>query len=179
MSDDIPAHPDLKWRHLVGLPYEYGTQDCFQLMRRFYADNWNIAIRPYAYPWGWWETAPHLDFFMRHFRDEGFLPVVADTDRQLQPGDGLLMALGTVVSHAGAYLGGGWFLHQPHGRESRVDRWAGGFQAATNVVVRHPAAKLSGVEREIDLIELLPAHKRMRYRDILARMAGEGRGDAG
>ncbi len=164
------VHPALKWTHLEGFPYEAGTNDCFQLMRRFYFDNWGIEIADYAYSPDWWQTSPQLNLVVNNYAAEGFVPVT-DT-RELQPGDGLLMATATpVVTHVGAYMGGGWFFHHAITRKSAIERWSGVWQATTLAIVRHPQAVLPpnpAVSRTA--IDLLPDAKRRRYQQLLSGM---------
>lgn len=160
---------NLQYEHLVGLPYEYGVTDCFQLMRRFYADNWNIEITNYAYPDRWWDTVPEEDFFTRLAPQEGFQHVGSESSTMMRPGYCLTIANGTMVaSHCGVWIGSGMFLHHPYQEASRIERWVGRWAARTLGVWRHPAALVPETTERVNIIDLMPAHKREKYREILA-----------
>lgn len=159
----------LKYDHLLDLPWRHAENDCFQLFRRFYADNFGVQIRPYAYPENWWNVAPEEDFFTRLARREGFVPVQSEGVTSMMPGYGLAISMGVnFASHCGVWIGNGQFLHQPRGENSRVERWVGRWASRTLSVWRHPQAGLPETVSRVDLIDLLPQHKRDRYRAILA-----------
>jgi len=159
----------LLYDHLLGLEWVSGESDCYALLRRFYMDNWGIALRPYAYPEEWWNTAPETDLIMKNFAAEGFNVVTDVAPLSLRVGDVLLIARGTrVASHIGVWIGGNRFLHHPRGALSCPDRWAGRWANMTLAVVRHPDVPPEGPPERVDLMDLLPTHKREEYRNALA-----------
>lgn len=161
----------IRYEHLVGLDWEMRKRDCYALVRRFYEDNYGITLRPYAYPEEWWHTAPYLDLFMRNFEAEGFLPIGIENQFTIRTGDVVLIARGTpVASHCGVWIGGNRFLHHPHQGFSLVDTWAGKWAGMTLAVVRHHAVPEPVLEK-VDVMDLLPPHKRAAYRRAVQKRA--------
>jgi cell wall-associated NlpC family hydrolase len=158
----------MKYEHLLGVPYHVKTANCLTLVKQFYAENWGIIIRDYAFPDLWWMTDPKLNLLMRHARDEGF-EMFDYNPREMRPGDGLLMAIGcSVVNHCGVYLGGGRFLHRPFRASSRVDLFAGAWRERCMTAVRHPQVVLPSA-KSLELLDLLPPAKKEAYLEALER----------
>jgi cell wall-associated NlpC family hydrolase len=162
----------MQYEHLLGREWVHGSQDCFALARAIYAENWGIAFQPYAYPENWWSEAPELDLFMRHFQTERFVPLAIDNHFDMHQGDVLLIARGTrIASHCGVWVGGNRFVHHPWMGLSTVERWAGRWAGMTLAVLRHPDVPPPRPATKIDIIDLMPAHQRERYRELLNRRA--------
>ena len=159
----------LNYDDLLGVPYVEGKDDCFELMRKFYSANYNINMPPYARPSLWWAKAPELDLLRKNLADNGFVPFDR-TPRNLLPGDALLMQIGSsVLDHCGAYLGSGRFLHHPFRGKSEVALLAGLWGDRVMITARHKDIVHTDDRPTLDLMELLPAQKRERYRAILAQ----------
>lgn len=162
----------MRYEHMLGLEWQHGVADCYALARTVYRESWGLQLRDYAYPERWWEDAPELDLLMRNFRNEGFVPITTDNHFALHPGDGLLIARGTrVASHCGVWVGGNRFLHHPFGGVSCVERWAGKWAGMTLAIVRHPEIPPLPPPEKVDIIDLMPAHQREKYRAMLAERA--------
>lgn len=163
----MKPHAEMTWSHLVGLPYVHGSQDCYGLLRRFYADCLEIDLPDYARPEEWWHARPELDLLVANFADVGFEKVDGDR-RNLRIGDVPLMAIGTkVVSHCGVIVAPGRLLHHHFNRPSREDLYAGPWADKTMLVVRHKSVPEIKPTKIMNLLDLIPAHKRARYMPII------------
>jgi len=94
------------YRSLVGLQWEYGKQDCYTLVRKYY-ELIGVELPDFPRP----EDLGTTDsIFLRYAKSLEFRRVAFD-DRQKS--DVLLMQLGTrTPMHAAIYLGGDKILHQ-------------------------------------------------------------------
>lgn len=158
----------IEYESLIGLPYHPLTGNCYALIRKFYKLNWNMDLTDYAFPVNWEYKNPELNFFMKHYKDEGFITVHDTEKRNLLPGDLLLIAnQSSIINHCGVYLGNNWFLHQPFRFQSVRALYAGHWFDRTMIVARHPSVTYEK-PKSMDIIDLLPPQKRERYREILA-----------
>ncbi len=159
----------IAYGHLTNLAWKHGEADCFQLIRRFYAENFQIDIPNVNYQDEWWNTEPEKDYFTQNVRSAGFQPVLTEALTAMKPGWGLLFAQGAAfVTHCGVWIGNGSFLHHPRNEPSRIERWAGRWQGRTVSIWHHPQASVGSTVETLDMISLMPAGKRERYREILA-----------
>lgn len=153
-----------KYQHLLGLQYKAGRDDCYGLVRRFYKDEYGLSLRNYARPLDIFFSGK--DLISENFSREGF-DIVDTNYRDLQLGDGLLIALGCrVMNHVSVYVGNNMILHHLHNRPSSADDLSEAWKQRTLSVVRHPfiTEKNSEHKERIDLLDLLPPHVRHRYK---------------
>jgi cell wall-associated NlpC family hydrolase len=140
--------------------------DCYEAIREFYKQNFNLSMGDYARPENWWVKDPELDLLRNNFLKEGFEPVVNIHRRDMQIGDVLLMAIGAkVISHCAVFVGNNYIFHAPFRETSRKDLLAGFWRDKLQVVGRNPKCKWNQTRQAVDLFDLLPENKRRRYRD--------------
>lgn len=152
----------IKYDHLIGIPFEHGKNDCYEIIRRFYTDNYSITLTNYARPDNWWDT--DLDLYSDNYKREGFETLdIALSDVRI--GDCFLMAVMTrQACHAGIYVGDNLMLHHFLNRRSKVDSYKGIWRNATVAIVRHKDVPyVPKVYDTVDVMDLLPAHRRERY----------------
>lgn len=144
----------LKYEHLQGIPFNYGTTDCYGLVRSFYQDNFDIELTNYARIEDWWDKG--LNLFMDYFHTEGFVPV-DDHPSEWRPGDLILMSiLSPVANHSAILLPEGKILHHMYGQLSKIDYYKGSYRNHTVAVLRHKSVNIDNVQESVDLMELLP-----------------------
>lgn len=117
---------------LVGRDYVHGTQDCFGIVRDYYARELGIHIPDYVRVDRWWEDAKADSLYVAHFEECDFVAVPKD---KMQRHDVLLCRWGETkhVNHALIYLaddatmtsesappciGSRLCLHHPYGGKS-------------------------------------------------------------
>lgn len=157
--------------HLLGTPYVDGTDDCYGLCRRYYADCYGIELPNYARSADFF--ADGIDLIGPFLLEEGFAVVDVPLDK-LQVGDGLLisvrrrwMAEQGVVNHVGVYVGNHTFLHHMYERPSCEEALTTQWKQRITAVLRHPdvtdknAVDLS--RNPTDILSLLPDHVKQRY----------------
>lgn len=127
----------MKYEHLVGLPFVWGRQDCFELARRFYADNFDIQIRDYARPSDW--DSDHIDLLRHAPLREGFELITNWAPQSLRPGDSFCMAIGSSnANHIAVYLGDNQFIHHLTNRNSTVEEFRDFWVSRITYILRHP-----------------------------------------
>lgn len=155
-----------EYDHLRGIPFSHGWNDCFQLIRSFYYDNFGIELTNYARPEKWWEHGFNL--YMDYLEAEGFRVLENDSTRNMKPGDLILIAIRSrVPNHAAINLGDGNILHHFYNRRSEVTSYKGMWRNNTLTVARHPEVKNHQPEKkQIDVREYIPAHKLRMMPDV-------------
>ena len=157
----------LRFEHLLGRTFVHGRQDCYSLIRQFYADNFNILLRNYARPDDWWSTGGNL--YMDLFRAEGF-ELFHGPPQEWEPADLVLMAIrSTVVNHAGVFVENGQILHHLLGGLSRVDPYKGLTRNSTMAVLRHRDVKIVKPVQSIEALDVLPPSVRRKYLALLSQ----------
>ena len=130
--------PGFDWTRIdPSRPYEgrrfvMGVDDCWSLVREWYARERGLALPDFLRSDKFWERGetPHLD----HLSEAGFLPIPAN---DTAPGDGLIFhVMSKTVNHCGVYIGGGRFLHHLPNRLSIVEE-LGPWLPRLSAVVRH------------------------------------------
>ena len=99
---------DISWNEpkrapLVGRMYVHGTQDCYGIVRDFYARELGIVIQDMEREDRWWEDASKASLYIDNFEAFGFVRVPKS---DLRRGDVLLCRWGQTahVNHALIYL---------------------------------------------------------------------------
>lgn len=154
-----------RYDHLVGIPYEYGKTDCFQLLKRFYADNFAIELPSYAYPDRFWEGPNPLNLYMDLYHDAGFEPLDVHPT-EWQPGDAFLIAVQSrIANHAAILVDNGQMLHHLWGQRSTVERYTGAWRNRTLATLRHrDAPQVSSDQSVEEISQYLPPHALERIR---------------
>jgi hypothetical protein len=160
----------VQYQNLLGLKFVHGKQDCFEIGRMFYKQNWGIEIPNFVRPDGWWEAGESgLNLYMRHFHECGFSlleprPRVQD----MWPGDVIFMAIESkVANHCGIWLGEeNWFLHHYYGRLSEKSRWKHLYWNTTVAILRHKDVPPPNTSKDtVDVMDLLPANVRAKLQN--------------
>ena len=99
-------------RDLTGRTYNFGTYDCWILVRDFYKKEYGITLPLLNFEQNWWEN--NLNYFDDLFTDFGFKEVSSP-----QKGDVILFSIrAKVPNHCGIYLGEDLFIHHAENRLS-------------------------------------------------------------
>lgn len=126
----------MKYEHLIGRPFELGKTDCFDLVRHFYKDNFDITIRNYARPKDW--NSDQIDIIGLAHEREGFSKVYNWDIKNLRPGDVLCMAIGaSKANHYAIYVGGNLIIHHKANALSNVEVLRDFWRKSTCFVLRH------------------------------------------
>lgn len=151
------------YKHLIGVPYRCGEDDCYGLARRYYKDVFNVEIVNAARPDGWWNE-PDMDLINQFITHDGWNNLGVNT-RILKVGDGLVFSLiSGKANHVGCYVGNGMFIHHVYGRFSTEDALVDKWTSRLLMIIRHPEVyKTSEAQRpKTDLMSILPEHIRAR-----------------
>jgi len=127
----------LKYDHLTGRPFTgIGEQDCFQLVREFFYDNFEIDIPNYARPNDW--SADKLDLLRILPEMCGFETITKWRVKDLRPGDVLAVAIGEQnPNHLVVVLEDDKLVHHLYGRLSEETQWRDIWRSRTCFVLRH------------------------------------------
>lgn len=147
----------LKYEHLIGLPFIWGTSDCLSLFRAFYRENFGIEITNYARPSDW--SSDQLDLMKLCYEREGFEMISDWRPKELRPGDVLCMAVGERnANHFAIYLGDDNIIHHLYGRASSMEVFRDFWRNNICFILRHPdVPDLRPVYPDVDLVSLLNA----------------------
>lgn len=157
-----------------GTPYLTGKDDCYELVRRWYREEYEIHLKNYARPDDFAYSG--LDLIQKFFMDEGFK--VKDVSLNLlQKGDVLLIRIGNTcptVNHLGVWTGHGLLHHvadSPSRHEPLTTRW----KHRTMTVLRHPEVEeILGEQVETVIFEtLLSPQSRHRLHERVASLSLE------
>ena len=97
---------------LLGRDYNFGTSDCYSLVRDYYFQEFNINLPTIQFEDDWWDQG--LDYFGDLLENFGFEEV-----HEPEIGDGILFQVFcNVENHCGIYLGEDIFLHHAVNRLS-------------------------------------------------------------
>ena len=149
---DIKRHkPKAYQAPLLGRDYHHGVQDCYSLVRDYYARELDIALPDFARVVDWWEDPNHAPLYEQNFAKAGFRRL--EHGEPIQSHDVILCRVGRThhVNHALIYLGDGTLnsettpavmgdslvLHHPHGALSRREIYGESWRKRTAMVLRH------------------------------------------
>jgi len=150
----------MKYDHLIGIQFDIEKSNCYQLLRKFYRDNYSIELSDYACPTSWWEH--EMDLFAALADDEGF-EIITSHPNHWKPGDVIIMAINSSRgNHCAVLLDNGKILHHLYGCLSTVTPYGGTFRNTTVGVYRHKLVPKELAESTVDIRELLPLHVRRR-----------------
>lgn len=149
----------LKYDHLTNLQFSYKNQNCYHLVRSFYADNFGVQLPNYAGPKEFWEHG--LDLYIDRSRKCGFYFLDCHPS-EYQPGDVILCAIKSgVANHIGVLVENGQVLHHLWGRLSTVESYRDLLRNTTVAILRHKDIKLTQTETTANLLDLVsPSVKR-------------------
>lgn len=150
----------MKYDHLLGKPFRMGEQDCYTLVRGFFADNFDIHLPNYARPTDW--SSANLDLMRQYYARNGFV-MHADWKRNdLRPGDVLAMAIGdSNANHFAIYVGDNTIIHHIFNRFSNEEVFRDFWRNCVCFMLRHPdVPDLTPVLPDTDLETLLRARHR-------------------
>jgi cell wall-associated NlpC family hydrolase len=144
----------MRYEHLVGREFVWGSDDCYGLLRDFYRDNFEIELPNYARPDDFWSRG--LNLYVDHYYENGFRPIdVHPTDWQV--GDVFLMAIqSNTPNHVAILVENGNILHHLYGCRSIVELYRGKWRDLTIGVFRHKDVKIEASEATADVFDLLP-----------------------
>jgi hypothetical protein len=115
-GDQAPRPP------LIGRAFRHGVDDCYSLIRDWYAETRGIRLPEFPRDDDWWNAGG--DLYRDGFESAGFARVGAE---EVRAGDVFLAQVrSSVPNHGGVYLGRGLGLHHLPGRLSRREpilRW--------------------------------------------------------
>lgn len=121
----------VNYRTLTGKTWEYGKQDCYTLVRDWFA-LWGVDLPDFERPVSLQRTD---SIFLRHAEALGF-ELVDFADRQ--NGDVLIMRLGTRnPMHAAIYLKDDQILHQRMNSVSTIEPLTRYYRDRVSAVYRH------------------------------------------
>lgn len=110
-----------------------GSLDCYALVRDYYAEKRQIALKDYPRPKNW--EIEGNSIIVDNFRDCGFVEVPAS---ELQIGDVLVMQIGAAIpNHCAIYVGDNKILHHVRGRLSGHDVYGEYWRRVTTHTLRY------------------------------------------
>lgn len=124
--------PDSYNAPLIGREYSHGKQDCYTLVRDWYARR-QLMLPDFERSDEWWLAGQNL--YADNFARCGFQEVQPD---QLTSGDALLIAVcSPVPNHAAVYIGDNYIIHHVQNRLSGRDIYGDFWRKHTTHVLRH------------------------------------------
>jgi len=147
---------ELKYENLLGKPWVINEEDCFQIGRDFFKQNFDIDVPNLARPQHW--DADRLDLIKQGFRKSGF-ELLSDAWDDLRPADVLAMAIGSSnANHLAIYVGDNELIHHRFGMNSCKETLRPFWRMSTLYILRHPdVPDLRPVLPEVSLEELIRA----------------------
>lgn len=120
---------------LVGRVFTHGVNDCYTLVRDYYATLQIVLPLNPSRPDNWWHDGVS-NLYLDNYRRAGFVLVRAEDDLRIH--DVLLMQVGArVPNHAAVMVDDNIILHHCHGRLSSRDVYGGYWRKVTTHVLRH------------------------------------------
>ena len=126
--------PAVDFLPLKGRQFIHGVTDCFTLIRDWYRQERNIRLPDFHRDDNWWEKGQ--DLYVENYASAGF--VALDDGEGIQPGDILLMNIGSSkANHGAVYIGNNAILHHLHGRLSCQEVYTGFYRERTRLKLRY------------------------------------------
>lgn len=150
-----------QYKHLLGLPYSAGDQDCYGLIRRYYKEVWDIELENFARPEAWWDD-PSFNLICENLATTEWEKVPVSL-REVKVGDGLIFSIiNGRANHVGVYVGNGNFIHHVLNQFSNEEAYTPKWLSRTLMIVRNPVvtSKTEAQAEQIDIFSLLPNHVR-------------------
>lgn len=123
----------VNYRSLIEIPWEYGVNDCFSLVRQYYALA-GVALPDFERPR---DIKSSHSLFLEHAGASGFVETTFD---DMAVGDMLVMRLGTdAPMHAAIYVGDQQILHQRRNCVSGLEPLNCYYRKRTVAVYRYAA----------------------------------------
>lgn len=150
----------ITYDNLLGLPYIEGKQDCYEIIRRFFSQNFEIELPNYARPHDWWNYK--LDLYMERYHKNGF-SVIDVLPSQYQIGDVFLISYRSeVANHAGVLVDNGMILHHFTNRLSSIDPYRGVWRNNTVAVLRHKDVVITDNQTIVPIIDFVSPSTRRK-----------------
>ena len=147
------------YQHLIGRPFNFGVNDCFDLARQLYIDNFGIEVPNFARPNDW--SADDLDLIRILHEDAGFEMIVDWKPADLRPWDVLCLSIGEAnPNHIAVLTDDGHLVHHLRDRLSEATPYEDFWRRHTAFVLRHPnVPDLRPKPFEADLEKMLNARQ--------------------
>lgn len=137
----------------LGIPFIEGDTDCFDLLRRFYANELGVVIPNHARPTRWWDYG--MDLYNDYCHRYGF-KLIDEPPHEWRYGDVILMAVQSEVgNHSAILMEDGQILHHMYGRLSTIEPYRGIWRNTTVGVFRHPDVAITHKEQTVDIRDVL------------------------
>jgi cell wall-associated NlpC family hydrolase len=150
----------LQYNHLLGRNFDFDHNNCYQLVREFYRDNYQIELSDYACPTEFWNQG--LDLYSSMATQEGFTALHCHP-REYRPGDVVICAIQSSIGNTAAVLlPNNQILVHLVGQLSTVVSWGGMFRNNCVAVYRHKDVPPPPEGELFDVRDLLPDHIRKR-----------------
>jgi cell wall-associated NlpC family hydrolase len=144
---------ELKFDNLIGLPFSPGKQDCFELTKNFFHQNFpEVKFPDVARPTDW--DADKLDLIGKVYPQIGFEKI---DGWDLHPGDVLATAIGSSKpNHLVVYVGNNELIQHKFNSFSSIDPFRPAWKMYTCYVLRHPLVPYEEeILPDVDLEDLL------------------------
>lgn len=167
-------HDRIEYKHLLGVPFEFGTNDCYEAGRKIFRDNTPIELPDYARPNDFWLGVEEL--YLDNFQREGFKNISDISLDKLQPLDVFLIALPDprrvnnkiITNHCAIYVGDSLVFHHRLGRLSECVAYKGMLREYTTHIIRHKDVPRFEPKRDnLDIMQKLLPHKRVMLEKVL------------
>lgn len=138
---------------IVGVPFDMGREDCYEVCRKFFHRNFGIELPPYARPNDW--SADKDNLIDNLYSDAGFEKLDVDENWPPRPADVLATVVGgSRPNHLVIYLGGNEILHHKYGALSCQETMRPAWKRYTSFILRHPQVPdLTPKKPTMDLME--------------------------
>lgn len=145
------------YKHLLGLGYSAGDQDCYGLCVRYYKDAYGVTLTDFARPELWWKD-PKMNLIADFMFHDKWKQISANP-RLLKPGDLMVFSLITGrANHCGIYVGNGMFIHHIMNRLSAEGPLTSKWTSRMLDIVRHPGVTEARYKSatNLNLLDILP-----------------------
>ena len=144
----------IRYDHLIGRSFAWGTADCLALFRDLYFDNWGISVTNYARPTNW--QSDKIDLIRACYAREGF-KLFAPDNIDLRPGDVACVAIGaSKPNHFAVYIGDNRIVHHKANTFSNIETFRDYWRNQTSFYLRHP-----------DVPDMTPQYPDVDFGDLL------------